>query len=524
VLLIACANVANLQLARATARQKEMAVRLAIGASRWQIMRQLLIESGMLALIAGILGLLVAKISLTILFAAFIPSETHLTIAPALDTRVFLFNLLISLFVGVLFGLAPALQSTKPELAGTLKDQAGSVVGGTHAAFRKTLVTLQVTLSLLLLIGAGLFVNSLHNLKTLNPGFRTSNLVMFGLDPTTNGYKNEPIHTFYRKLFESLEPLPSVESVAYANVPVVSDDDWDSSITIEGQDPSQASKAWAYQNKTSPGYFKTLGVPLKAGRDFTWSDAMTTKKVTIINEQLAREYFKDKDPIGRHIGFGSDPGTKTDIEVIGVVADFKYQSMGETIGRQMFQPYSQIDFALGQYFYVRTSGEPQSMFRAVRSEVSKIDANLPIFGMRSMEDQVAQNLVVQRLVASLSAVFGLLATMLAVIGLYGVMAYLVSRRSREIGIRMALGAARGDVIRMILREVVLLVGIGLIVGLGGAIGLTRYIKSQLYGVTPNDPWIMALAFAGLATVALFAGWLPAARASRADPSRVLRYE
>ena len=524
VLLIACANVANLQLARATARQKEMAVRLAIGASRWQIIRQLLIESGVLALIAGLLGLLIAKASLAGLFAAFIPAESHLSISPALDTRVFLFTLLISVFVGVLFGLAPALQSTKPELSGTLKDQAGSVVGGTHSIFRKTLVTLQVTLSLLLLIGAGLFVNSLHNLKTLNPGFQTSHLVMFGLDPTTNGYNADRIHSFYRRLFESLETLPSVESVSYANVPVVSNDDWDSSITIEGQDPSQGSKAWAYQNKTSPGYFKTLGVPLKAGRDFTWSDAKTTKKVTIINEQLAREYFKDKDPIGRHIGFGSDPGTKTDIEVIGVVADFKYQSMSEQIGRQMFQPYSQIDFATGQYYYIRTTGEPQSMFRAIRSEVSKIDANLPIFGLRTMEDQVAQNLVVQRLVASLSAVFGLLATMLAVIGLYGVMAYLVSRRAREIGIRMALGAARGDVIGMILREVIVLVGVGLVVGLAGAMGLTRYIKSQLFGVTPNDPWILAIAFAGLAIVALLAGWLPAARAARTDPSIVLRYE
>jgi predicted permease len=524
VLLIACANVANLQLARATARQKEMAVRLAIGASRWQIMRQLLIESGVLALIAGLLGLAIAKVSLTGLFAAFIPSESHLSISPSLDTRVFLFNLLVSVFVGVLFGLAPALQSTKPELAGTLKDQAGSVVGGTHSAFRKTLVTLQVTLSLLLLIGAGLFVNSLHNLQTLNPGFKSSHLVVFGVDPTTNGYNNERIHAFYRRLFESLETLPAVESVSYANVPVLSDDDWDSSITVEGQDPSQRSKQWAYQNKISPGYFKTLGVPLKAGRDFSWSDAATTKKVTIINEQLAKEYFKDKDPIGRHIGYGSDPGTKADIEVIGVVGDFKYQNVGEQIGRQMFQPYSQVDFALSQFFYIRTTAEPRTMFRAIRSEVSKLDANLPIFSMRTMDDQVAENLVVQRLVASLSAVFGLLATMLAVIGLYGVMAYLVSRRSREIGIRMALGAASRDVVRMILREVVILVGIGLIVGLGGAIGLSRYIKSQLYGVTPNDPWVMAIAFGGLAVVALLAGWLPAARAAREDPSRVLRYE
>ena len=524
VLLIACANVANLQLARATARQKEMAVRLAIGASRWQIVRQLLIESGVLALMAGVLGLLIARVSLAVLFAAFIPAEEHLTIAPTLDPRVFGFTLMVSIFVGVLFGLAPALQSTNPQLAGTLKDQAGSVVGGTHALFRKTLVALQVTLSLMLLVGAGLFVNSLHNLQVLNPGFRTSHLVAFGVDPEANGYKVDRLRGFYRRLHESIETLPGVEAVSYGNVPIVSGDDWDSSITVEGQDPSQGSHAWAYQNKISPGYFKTLGVPLKAGRDFTWSDAMTTKKVTIVNEQLVREYFKGVDPIGKRIGFGSDPGTKTDIEVIGVVADFKYQNMNEQIGRQMFQPYAQIEYGLGQYFYVRTSGEPKSMFRAVRSEVTKLDANLPIFDLRTMDDQVAQNLIVQRLVASLSAVFGFLATMLAVVGLYGVMAYLVSRRAREIGIRMALGAARRDVIRMILREVVLLVGIGLVIGLAGALGLTRYVKSQLYEVTPNDPWVLAFAFFGLAAVALFAGWLPAARAARTDPSSVLRYE
>jgi predicted permease len=524
VLLIACANVANLQLARATARQKEMAVRLAIGASRWQIVRQLLIESGVLALVAGVLGLAIGKASLSALFAAFIPTEEHLTIAPSLDLSVFVFNLAVSLGVGILFGLAPALQSTKPQLAGTLKDQAGSVVGGTHALFRKALVTLQVTLSLLLLIGAGLFVNSLHNLRTLNPGFRTSHLVQFGLDPTTNGYKVDRTRTFYRKLYESLETLPGVEAVGYGNVALVSGDDWESSITIEGQDPSQGSHAWAYQNHLSPNYFRTLGVPLKAGRDFTWSDAITTKKVAIINEQLAHEYFQGKDPIGLHIGFGSDPGTKTDIEVIGVVGDFKYSDMSEKIGRQMFEPYAQLDFALGQSFYLRTTGEPQSMFRAIRSEVSKIDPNLPIFDLRTMDDQVGRNLVVQRLVASLSAVFGFLATMLAVIGLYGVMAYLVSRRSREIGIRMALGAAKRDVVRMILSEVVLLLGIGLAIGLASAIGLTRYIKSQLFGVTPTDPWVLAFAFVGLAAVALLAGWLPAARAARTDPSSVLRYE
>jgi predicted permease len=524
VLMIACANVANLQLARAAARQKEMAVRLAIGASRWQIVRQLLIEGCVLASVAGLLGLVIGKISLAALFAAFIPPGTNLNIHASLDPRAMLFTVFVSLFVGILFGLAPALQSTKPELAGTLKDQAGSVVGGTHSLLRKTLAALQVTMSLLLVIGAALFVNSLLNLKALNPGFQPARLIVFSLSPASNGYDTARTQAFVRRLDEELQAAPGVESVSSGNVALVSGADWDSSLTIEGDDPSQTSKAWAYQNKILPDYFKTLGVPLKAGRDFNWADTATSKKVTIVNEQFVREYFPGKDPVGRHVGIGSDPGTKVDIEVVGVVADFKYQNMDEKIGRQMFEPYMQMKYPFNVSFYVRSPLDPQTMFRTVREAVRKLDPNLPVFDIRSMDEQIAQNLVVQRLVASLAAVFGALATLLAMIGLYGVMAYLVGRRSREIGIRMALGATQGDVIRAILREVGFLVGIGLAAGLALAFALTGFVKSLLFGVTPNDPLVLAGAFLGLAVVAMFSGWLPAFRAAQTDPSRALRYE
>jgi len=524
VLLIACANVANLQLARATARQKEMAVRLAIGASRWQIIRQLLVESTVLAIAAGVIGLILGKVSTSLLLGLLPTDDSRLTITSQLDTRILLFNLGVSVLVGLLFGLAPALQATRPDLANTLKDQAGSLAGGTHSGFRKALVASQVTLSLMLLIGAGLFVNSLYNLRSLNPGFKTARLLVFGIDPQTNGYTPERMRELYRTLYDQLAALPGVEGVSSANMLLVSGDEWDSSITIEGHDPSQGSKAWAYQNHTTPNYFQTLGAEVKAGRDFEWNDRLGSKEVTIVNESFAKEYFPGKNPVGRHIGMGSDPGTKVDIEIVGVVSDFKYEAMKEAAGRQMYRPMAQMKFGLNQYFYVRTTRDPHSMFAAMRNELRKLDPNLPMYGLRTVDEQIERNLATQRLVATLSACFGGLATLLAIIGLYGVMAYLVGRRSREIGIRMALGASEGNVVWMILREVLLLIVIGVVLGLAGALSLTRFVQAQLFGVTANDPRVLALAALSLAAIALMAGWLPARRAANTDPLRVLRYE
>jgi len=524
VLLIACANLANLQLARATARGKEIAVRLSLGASRLQIMRQLLVESVALSVTAGVAGLLVGRWLLSVLISMRQSETSKLTITTDIDPRVLLFNFGVAAFVGILFGLAPAWQSTRPDLATTLKDQATSVVGGTHARFRKGLLVAQVTLSLILLVGAGLFVNSLMNLRTLDPGFRASNLLMFGIEPSSAGYKPEGVRDIYRRLHERLAALPGVTATGHANMAVVSGDEWDSSITPEGHDPAQASKDWAYMNHVSPDYFRSLGVELVAGRDFRWSDGFGTPKICIINEQLAKEYFPGKDPIGRHIGMGSDPGTKTDIEIVGMVRNFKYENMSENIGRQMYRPFQQMEYGLNMWFYVRTAGDPNALGTAVRNEVRGLDPNLPVYGLRTLEAQIERNLMTQRLVAGLSAGFGILATLLAMIGLYGVMAYLVGRRSREIGIRMALGADSTQVIWMILREVVVLVAVGLAIGLAGALSLTHLVKAQLFGVTPWDPRVIALAMLGLSAVAMFAGFLPAHRASRTDPTYVLRYE
>jgi predicted permease len=524
VLLIACANVANLQLARATARQKEIAVRLAVGASRGQIVRQMLVESLLLGTAGAALALALAAAANRALLALLAPETSRLTITAGVDPRMLGFTLAVSLAAAVLSGLAPALQGARHDLASTLKDQAAAAAAGTHGRFRKALVTAQVTLSLLLLTGAGLFAKSLYNLRTLDPGFRTERLLFFAVDPNANAYSVEQGRDFYRRLYEELAALPGVVSVSSANVALVSGDEWDSSITIEGHDPSQGSKAWAYQNHVTPGYFQTIGVPLKAGRDFRWNDNISGQQVTIVNEQFVREYFPDRDPIGRHVGMGSDPGTKTDIEIIGVVKDFKYEHMSEKIGRQMYRPVLQMPFLLRQCFYLRTAGPPEATFAAARQAVGKLDPNLPVAGMRTMERQVERNLARQTMVAGLSVCFGALATVLAVVGLYGVMTYLVGRRSREIGIRMALGADQGKVVGMILREVLVLVAVGLAAGLAGALGLTRLVEAQLYGVTPSDPGVLAGAAAALAAVALAAGWLPARRASRTDPLRVLRYD
>jgi predicted permease len=524
VLLIACANVANLLIARATARQKEIAVRLALGAGRARIVSQLLVESVILSLSGGLLGLALAVWIDRTLISFLPPGTVAVAISPMPDWRILVFNIGISLVTGVIFGLVPALQSTRPDLAPTLKDQVGAIAGGSAVGLRKALVAAQVTLSLLLLIGAGLFIRSLGNLKDLEPGFRTKNLLTFAVDPMLNGYTKEHSLQFYRQLKETLDNLPGVESVTMANVAILENNEWDQSITVEGYAVKAGEWVDPHFNAITPGYFKTLDVPILLGRDFRSSDTAGASKVAMINEKFARQYFAGANAIGRHIGMGGDPGIKPDIEVIGVVRDSKYESLRDEMPLEVFLPYEQLNYVTGVTAYLRTTREPEQAFNLVRQTVGRLDANLPLFRMKTLETQVDNSLVTERLVASLSSAFGLLATLLAAIGLYGVMAYTVARRTREIGIRMALGAAQTDVVWLVMKEVLLLVAIGIGIGLPLAWGLTGLVKAQLYGITPNDPWSIALATAGIAFVALMAGYVPARRATRVDPMRALRWE
>ena len=541
VLLIACANIANLLLARATRRQKEMAIRLAIGASRGRIISQLLIEMLVLAMAGGALGLMLAFWADKALMSIYLPADSaRLNITTSPDLRVLLFTFGVSALTALAFGLVPALQTTKPNVGSVLKDEASAVVGSGNKGLRKSLVVVQVALSLLLLIGAGLFLRSLDNLSQLGPGFNASRLIGFEIDPTLNGYKPDRAKLTYRELTEGLKTLPGVESVGLSSMRILEHNEWDSSVTVEGYNPDKPDdRAEPYMNSISPNYFATLGVPVVAGRDFSDADTREMKHsdrvssdpdddyvpaTVMINETFARKFFAGKDPIGRHLGFGSDPGTRTDMEVIGVVKDIKYTDLRDEIPPQAYVPYLASRYVGGMTVYVRTTADPKVLMNLIREKVRDLDPNIPIFDMRTTDEQIQNSLSAERMIASLSTVFGLLATILAAVGLYGLMAYNVVQRTREIGIRMALGAAQRDVVWMVMRDVLILVGVGIAVGVPAALALTSIVRSQLYGLSGHDPITLILATVGLAIVAFAAGYIPALRASRLDPMRALRYE
>src|SRR5712671_6177927 len=395
VLLIACANLANLLLVRGSSRVKEIAVRLAMGATRPRIIGQLLIESLSLSALGGLAGLAFAFWADRALMKAYLPSDSGgMNISSLPDFRILLFNLAVTILTGVFFGLVPAFETTKPNIAGTLKDQAGAVVGGGHNGLRKALVIAQVTLSLLLLVGAGLFVRSLANLRNLGPGFSPQKLVGFQIDPSLNGYSNERMKLFYPQLSEALASIPGVQSVGLASMRILEDNEWDSGMSVEGFTPAKPDEhAEPYMNSIGPNYFATLGVPIVAGRDFRVNDSHEVKHgpevwdwsptTVMINEKFAKKYFPGRNPIGLHIGFGTDPGTPTDMEIIGVVKDFKYTNLRDEIPEQAYVPYLGDRFLGEMTVYLRTSADPNQLMSAVRSKVRDMDSNLPIYAMRT---------------------------------------------------------------------------------------------------------------------------------------------
>jgi predicted permease len=520
VLLIACANVANLLIARAFARQREIAVRLSLGATRGQLVRQLLTESVLLSLIGGALGVGLSVI-LTRGLIAFIPQQQPLLIQPTPDLRILSFTFVLTLVTGIVFGLLPALKASNPDQWATLKDTVGGITGNSGSLFlRKGLVAAQVALSFLLLFGAGLFVRSLQNLQTTETGVQMDNLVTFRLSPALSGYDNPRTVNMYNELLERLRSTPGIKSAAHVAVSILSGDEWDSTTGVEGHNAKDGEDMQAFMNALSPGYFETMGIRLLDGRDFRLSDIVENPKIAIVNRKFAKHFFGDQSAIGKRLGRGLTTDTKFDIEIIGVVEDSLYEGPREGVRRQVFWP----GYGGSATFYVRTTESSSSAFNVIRNEVKRLDAGMPVYDVKTVQGQLDETLLTDRLIAALSAGFGLLATLLASIGLYGVMAFVVARRKKEIGLRLALGAEPSGVLWIVMREVMLLLAIGLAVGVPAAIGLGRYVSSQLYGVQPNDPWMAIGTVALLTVVSAAAGLIPATRASRIDPILALRYE
>jgi predicted permease len=521
VLLIACANVANLLIARGFMRQREIAVRLSLGATRGQLVRQLLTESVLLSLIGGAVGIALS-VALTRGLIALIPQQQPLLIEPTPDLRILTFTFVLTFVTGIVFGLLPALRASNPDQWATLKESVGAVAGSGGSLFlRKGLVAAQVALSFLLLFGAGLFVRSLQNLQTTDTGFQMDNLITFRLNPALSGYEQQQGTNFYNELLDRLNSAPGVKAAGLAAVSLLAGSEWDSTTSVEGHQAKDGEDMQAFMNAVSPRYFETMGIRLLEGRFFTALDAKEDARVVIVNRKFAQHFFKDKTAVGRHIGRGLGPETKLDIEIVGVVEDSLYEGPREGVRRQVFWPKWGRD---GAAFYVRTTSASASAFNMIRNEVKRLDASMPVYEMKTLQGQLDETLLTDRLIALLSAGFGLLATVLASIGLYGVMAFIVARRKKELGIRLALGAEPKGVVWIVMREVLILLTIGLAVGIPAAIALGRYVSSQLYGIQPNDPWIAISTVVLLAAVSVAAGLIPAGRASRIDPVLALRYE
>lgn len=523
VLLIACANIANLLLARGAARAGEMAIRLSIGAGRGQLVRQLLGESCLLAIFGGIGGLIVAQWTLN-LMVALLPAQAAETVSLTIDPIVMLFAAALAIGTGVLFGLFPALHSTRPDLISSLKGQSGQPSGARSASrFRTSLATAQIALSMALLVSAGLFTRSLANVSRVDLGLKADHVIMFAISPALNGYKDDRSKQLFERVEDELSALPGVVSVTASTVPLLSGSNWGSNVSVEGFTCGPDTDCDSQYNETGPGYFTTLGIPTLAGRDFTRADALAAPKVAIVNEAFAKKFNLGHNAVGKRMSNSGGNGPLT-MEIVGLVQNAKYSDVKREIPPLFFRPYRQDDNVGSITFYVRTGAEPDGFMASVTKVLARIDANLPIEKLRTLPQQVRENVFLDRFISVLSASFACLATLLAAVGLYGVLAYTVSQRTREIGLRMALGAAPSRVRAMVMRQVGMMVLVGGTIGLAAAIGMGRLAQSLLFELQGSDPLVLVAAGVSLSLVALAAGFIPAHRASQIDPMTALRYE
>ncbi len=516
VLLIVCANVANLLLSRAAGRQKELSVRLSLGATRARLVRQLLTESLLLAAMGGALGVLVAYWGRQLLPGA--PGQLR-----PFDWRVLFYVAAVTGLTGLIFGIAPALRATSMNVSSALKETGRSVIGS-RSLLGRSLLIVQVAISLVLLVGAGLFLRTLANLREADVGFNPRNLLLFRVNPQLNRYDEQRLPGFYRDVLERVGAVPGVRAVAMSNPALLSGSVNSTSIFVQGR--SYAPDSRNLDNSInrlviSPNFFEVMGIPLLAGRGFDDRDSSTSPKVVVINEAAAKKYFPTESAIGRK--FGSSIEKSTDFEVVGLLRDAKYDSVREPAPPTMYVPYTQTRLG-GSVFEVRTAGVPSSVTSGVREAVRQIDPNLPVTDVSTQIEQVEQRFQQERLFAQAYALFGALALVVASVGLFGLMSYSVARRTNEIGIRMALGAEARAVLRLVMRESMILVGIGVVVGLAIALASGRFVATLLFGLPPTDPMSIALASGVMILVSAVAGYLPARRASRVDPMVALRYE
>jgi predicted permease len=524
VLLIACANLASLMLARASGRQKEIAIRLAMGASRWALVKQLLTEGLLLASAGGALALAVAGTSIDALVRLLPGDAAGQWLTAAIDGRLLGFTMGLALASGVLFALVPALQASRADVADTLKNQATSVASaGGPARFRRAVVTAQMALSLLLIVGAGLFSTSLAHLMHVDLGFRSERLLTFSMDATLSRPRVADAVAFYKDFQERLAAAPNVAGVAADAGGPFSGNNRGGNLTVEGYQPKPDEDVDSSVEAVSPGFCGAMRIPLRAGREFGERDSGAAPKVVLVNEAFVKRYFAGRDAVGRRLMFGRSNHPVLDREIVGVVADFRTE-VREPAKETVYMPYAQWETPESLTFYVRGADNQAGLADTVRQIARGMDSNVPLRRIKPLTVLVSDSIYTDRLIALLSAAFGVLATLLAALGLYGVVAYAVARRTPEIGIRMALGALPGDVLRMVLKEAGGMAAAGVAIGLAGAWGLSRYLRSELFGVRADDPTIFAGAALVLLAVAFLAALVPGRRAARIDPMAALKYE
>ncbi len=522
VLLSACANIANLLLARGAGRSLEMAVRLALGAGRRQLLAQLLTESCLLGMLGGAASLLVAWWTLA-LIGLILPTDAADFLKLELSVPVLLFAGALAIGTGLLFGMFPALHSTRPDLVSTIRANTGQPSGARAAArFRTSLVTAQIALSMTLLIAAGLFVRSLMNVSRVNLGLDADHVVTFGISPELDGDTPARSQALFERVSSELAAVPGVTAVTASSVTILADNNWGNTVSVEGFEAGPDVETNALTNEVGDGYFHAMGIPLLAGREFTRGDPAGAEQVAIVNEAFVKKFDLGRSAVGKHMALGRQEAL--DIEIVGVVRDAKYSSVKDEVTALYFTPYRQ-DTTLGSLqYYVRTSLDPAQLVHAVPAVIARVDPNLPVEDLKTLPQQVRENVYLDRMITSLSAAFAVLATLLAAVGLYGVLAYTVAQRTREFGVRMALGADGTRIRRLVMRQVTFMAAIGSAIGIAAALALGKSASSLLFALEAYDPLAIAAAVIVLALVAMAAGYIPALRASRVDPMQALRSE